>query len=101
MRSRRHRASLDVRSEIDGKKCLAPLQDVQPPVDGALLMTSPAVSDRVVEECARAGIGRVWMYRFSGNPKIRIQPIQITTLERSTQLWQLNSPRCMTASWSV
>src|ERR1017187_7078098 len=27
--------------EIDGKKCFAHLQDVQPPVDGALLMTSP------------------------------------------------------------
>jgi uncharacterized protein len=52
--------------EIDGQRCFAHLQDVQPPVDAALLMTSPAVSDRVVEECASAGVTRVWMYRAGG-----------------------------------
>jgi predicted CoA-binding protein len=62
--------------EIDGKKCFAHLQDVQPPVDGALLMTSPAVSDRVVEECARAGIGRVWMYRAGGAGAVSSQAMR-------------------------
>ncbi len=52
--------------EIDGQRCFAHLQDVQPPVDAALLMTSPAVSDKVVEECASAGVTRVWMYRAGG-----------------------------------
>jgi uncharacterized protein len=52
--------------EIDGQRCFAHLQDVQPPVDGALLMTSPTVSEKVVQECADAGIRRVWMYRAGG-----------------------------------
>ena len=52
--------------EIDGQPCFAHLRDVQPPVDGALLMTSPAASETVVEECASAGIRRVWMYRAAG-----------------------------------
>ena len=53
-------------SEIDGQRCFAYLHDVEPPVDTALLMTPPAATNRVVEDCAAAGITRVWMYRASG-----------------------------------
>jgi predicted CoA-binding protein len=55
-----------VADEIDGQPCFAHLKDVQPPVDGALLMTSPEASERVVQECASAGVKRVWMYRAGG-----------------------------------
>jgi uncharacterized protein len=50
-----------------GRRCFARLQDIQPPVDAALLMTSPAVTDTVVSDCAEAGIHRVWMYRAAGS----------------------------------
>ncbi|MCW5976442.1 MAG: CoA-binding protein [Bryobacteraceae bacterium] len=53
-------------AEIDGRACYRRLQDIQPPVDGALLMTTPAVTDAVVEDCAEAGVRRVWMYRATG-----------------------------------
>jgi len=49
-------------SELLGRRCFARVQDIQPPVDAALLMTSPAVTDTVVRDCAEAGIRRVWMY---------------------------------------
>jgi predicted CoA-binding protein len=52
--------------EVDGRRCFAHLQDIQPPVEAALLLTSPAVTDQVVEDCAAAGIQRVWMYRAAG-----------------------------------
>jgi predicted CoA-binding protein len=52
--------------EIDGVPCFSRLQAVQPPVDGALLMISPAATDAVVRDCAEAGIKRVWMYRAGG-----------------------------------
>jgi len=52
--------------EMDGEKCFARLQDINPPPDGALLPTAPGVTDRVVRDCAEAGIGRVWMYRAGG-----------------------------------
>jgi uncharacterized protein len=49
--------------EIEGQPCYARVQDIQPPVEGALIMTLPAVSDQIVRDCAAAGIRRVWMYR--------------------------------------
>ena len=52
--------------DIDGRRCFARVQDISPPVDGVLVMTSPAVTDTVVRDCATAGIKRVWMYRATG-----------------------------------
>jgi hypothetical protein len=49
-----------------GNRCFARVQDIQPPVEGALLMTSPEVTDRIVSDCAEAGIPRIWMYRAGG-----------------------------------
>jgi hypothetical protein len=53
-------------TEIDGQKCFARVQDIDPPPDGALLLTAPGITDQVVRDCAEAGIGRVWMYRAGG-----------------------------------
>ncbi len=53
-------------AELDGLPCFARLQDVTPPVEGALLLTSPAVTEQVVRDCAAASIPRVWMYRAAG-----------------------------------
>jgi len=49
-------------SEADGEPCYSRLADVAP-VDGVLLMTSPKITDQVVQECAALRIPRVWMYR--------------------------------------
>ena len=49
-----------------GRRCFARLQDIQPPVDTALLMTSASITDKIVADCAEAGIRRVWMYRATG-----------------------------------
>ncbi len=51
---------------IDGRPCFHRVQDVTPPVDGALLLTSPAKTESVVMDCAEAGIPRIWMYRAVG-----------------------------------
>jgi predicted CoA-binding protein len=48
--------------EVEGTHCYARVQEIQPPVENALLMTSPAVTKVVVQDCAAAGIKRVWMY---------------------------------------
>jgi uncharacterized protein len=53
-------------SELDGQRCFARVQDIVPPVDAALLMTPPEITDQVVRDCAEAGIGRVWMHRGTG-----------------------------------
>ena len=54
-------------AEVQGRRCFARVQDIQPPVEAALLMTSPAVTDMVVSDCVEAGIRQVWMYRGMGN----------------------------------
>jgi predicted CoA-binding protein len=51
---------------VEGQRCFAHVMDISPPVEGVLLMTSPAVTDTVVRECAVAGIKRVWMYQAVG-----------------------------------
>ena len=51
--------------EVDGRRCFHRPQDISPPIDAALLMTSPAVTDEVVKDCAEAGINHIWMYRGS------------------------------------
>jgi hypothetical protein len=48
------------------RRAFAHLEQVDPPVLGALVMTPAAASERVVEECARAGIARVWLHRGAG-----------------------------------
>ncbi len=53
-------------AEVDGARCFARLQDVQPPVDGALVMTAADQSEGVVHDCAEAGINRVWLHRGAG-----------------------------------
>lgn len=52
--------------EIGGRKCFARIQDIQPSVDAALLMTSPEATDSVVHDCAEAGVKSIWMYRATG-----------------------------------
>ena len=52
--------------EVLGQHCFARIQDVQPAVDTALLMTASNVTDSVVSDCAQAGVRRIWMYRAGG-----------------------------------
>jgi len=58
-----------------GRRCFARVQDIQPPVDMALLMTSPAITDAVVVDCAAAGIRRVWMYAAGGKGAVSTKAV--------------------------
>lgn len=60
---------------IKGHHCFARVQDIQPPVEAALLMTSPAVTDNVVRDCHAAGITQVWMYRAGGHGAVSSQAV--------------------------
>ncbi len=52
--------------ELDGRQCFHRVQEISPPVEGALLMTEPRTTEAVVMDCAAAGIPRIWMYRAAG-----------------------------------
>jgi predicted CoA-binding protein len=53
-----------------GRTCYARVQDIQPRVEGALLLTSPEVTETVVGECAKAGIPRIWIYGANGKSTV-------------------------------
>jgi uncharacterized protein len=62
--------------EALGRRCFARVQEIPPPVDAALLMTSPTVTEAVVRDCAEAGIRWVWMYRAGGEGAVSVQAVQ-------------------------
>lgn len=53
-------------ADVKGKRCFPRVQDIQPPVDGVLVMTPSDATEAVVQDCAAAGIRRVWMHRSTG-----------------------------------
>jgi predicted CoA-binding protein len=48
-------------AEIEGVACVASVLDLPDEVQSISLITPPAVTERVVEEAIRKGIGHVWM----------------------------------------
>jgi predicted CoA-binding protein len=52
--------------EMEGAPCFSSVQEIQPPVDAALVMTPPATTDTIAKDCVDAGVKRIWMYRATG-----------------------------------
>ena len=57
-------------SELEARRCFPRVQEIQPPVEGALVMTSPPDTEQVVRDCAAAGIRQVWMHRGGGQGSV-------------------------------
>lgn len=53
-------------TEMEGRPSYSAVSEIQPPVEAALLLTSPAATEEVVRDCASSGVGLVWMYRGGG-----------------------------------
>ena len=71
--------------ELFGRTCFARVQDIQPAVDAALLMTSASVTEAVVADCVEAGIRRVWMYRAVGQGAVSEKAVEFCR-ERGIQV---------------
>jgi len=54
-------------TEVEGRRCFPRVGEISPPVQAALLITSPALTEQVARECAACGITRLWMHRGVGN----------------------------------
>jgi uncharacterized protein len=63
-------------SEVLGRHCFARVQDIHPPIDAALLMTTPEVTDAVVADCLEAGIRQVWMYCGMGKGAVSTNAVE-------------------------
>ena len=57
-------------NEVEGHVCFANVQAIVPPVEGALLMTPPQQTEKVVHDCADAGVHEVWMHRGGGQGSV-------------------------------
>lgn len=63
-------------TEIRGRRCFPSVKDIEPPVDGALLMTDASTAQAVVHDCADAGIKRIWLYRAAGDGAVSAEAVQ-------------------------
>lgn len=55
---------------VAGEPCYRHLRDVPEPLDGIVIVTTPAAADAIVQECAELGIPRVWMHRSFGDGSV-------------------------------
>lgn len=51
-----------------GEPCYPTMQAIPGGVDGAMIVTSPAVTEQVVQDCVAAGVPRVWMHNNTFMP---------------------------------
>jgi len=54
--------------EVEGLKTYPDLASLPEPVHGISVITPPAVTEQIVEEAARAGVGHVWMQPGAESP---------------------------------
>lgn len=47
---------------VDGNPTYSTVADIAGGVDGVIIVTSPAVTETIVQDCAEAGVPRVWMH---------------------------------------
>jgi hypothetical protein len=48
---------------FEGDRCYPDLHSIPRGVDGAVIITRPETTERIVRDCGDAGIRRVWMHR--------------------------------------
>jgi predicted CoA-binding protein len=52
--------------ELDGRRAVATLRGLSPPVDGAIFFTAPGRTAAAVEDALAAGVRRLWFHRGGG-----------------------------------
>jgi predicted CoA-binding protein len=53
--------------ELEGATCYPSVKDIPDGVGAAMLVTTPAVSAKVAQDCVDAGVKWVWMHRSFGD----------------------------------
>ena len=48
---------------FEGAPCYPDLQAIPGGVDGVVIITRPEVTERIVRDCQKAGVSRVWMHQ--------------------------------------
>src|SRR5215218_5785844 len=61
---------------VEGDPCYADVRSLPRAVDGVVVATTPEVAEQVVEECAAAGVDRVWLHRGLGPGSLSEDAVQ-------------------------
>ncbi len=56
--------------DIEDRPCFARVQEIDPPVEGVLIMTTGDAIKTVLADCAAADVKRVWIYGILGPSRI-------------------------------
>ena len=64
---------------LEGERCFANVREIQPAPEAALVLTSTAASEQIVQECAEAGVKQVWLYGVSGPASVNARAIEVAT----------------------
>ncbi len=56
-------------NQVDGRACYRSISDIPFDIDVADIVTPPAVTEKIVEECLQKGIRRVWLQPGAENEK--------------------------------
>ncbi|HSA59589.1 MAG TPA: CoA-binding protein [bacterium] len=51
---------------FEGDRCYPDLQSIPGGVDGVVIITRPEITERIVRDCTKAGVRRVWMHQSMG-----------------------------------
>lgn len=52
--------------EVEGVRCFGTVGEIEGGLDGVLVVTTSEVAETIVEDCAAAGVPRVWLHRGPG-----------------------------------
>ncbi len=63
-------------ADIAGVPCYASVENIEPPVEAVLVMTKPQQAEKIVGDCQRAGIRKVWLYRATGSGAVSPEAVQ-------------------------
>ena len=63
-------------TEIAGVACYKSVGEIDPPVEGVLVMTPARQAEAVVADSHRAGIRKIWLYRAAGEGAVNEATLQ-------------------------
>ena len=63
--------------EVEGDTCYPDLKSIPGGVDGVVIATHPEVTGQAAQECADAGITRVWIHRSFGKGSVSREAVEI------------------------
>lgn len=74
---KRHVFAVNPNAEsVEGDACYPSVGAIPEGVEGAVIVTTPEVACRVVDECAAAGVKRVWLHRAFGHGSVSDEVVE-------------------------